>query len=470
MQRKVLIVDDENTIRDSLRLLLQTHFEVKTADDGDVAIDIIDHGFIPQIVLLDLHMPRLDGISTLKFIQDKKIGCHVIMLTAAGTVESAVEAMKIGAKDFLSKPFDIEALTNLMFSLLADGPLEQPGEITEAPNTSIIVHDPFTVDIKEDSHFMVGESEVMKSLFKKIEQVAPKDTTVLITGESGTGKELVAKKLHDASKRAQLPFIAINCAAIPESLIESELFGHEKGSFTGAHETRIGQFELASGGTLFLDEIGELSLQMQVKLLRVIQEQEFYRVGRSKAIKVDVRLIFATNRDLEQMVKLGQFRQDLYYRIHVISLEILPLRQRYEDIIPLINYFIQKLSLRYGGRILKFTAEAQESLLNYGWPGNVRELENIIESLLALAPSDTIDLNVLPKKLFTKDTQEFNSSMFEGSLKFDDAERKFESEMIIKALKRTNFVQTKAAELLGISRRILKYKMDKLGITEHVVD
>jgi transcriptional regulator with GAF, ATPase, and Fis domain len=307
----------------------------------------------------------------------------------------------------------------------------------------------------------------MMHLFNQVETIASRDSTVLITGESGTGKELVARQIHARSSRKNGPFIALNCASIPESLIESELFGHEKGAFTHAVERRLGQFELADGGTLFLDEIGELSPSVQVKLLRFLQEQEFYRVGRSKPIRVDVRIVTATNKDLDLLVRQGTFRQDLFYRINVINLALAPLRDRHEDVEPLINNFVARLSRQYGGRELTFTPEAKEMLVSYGWPGNVRELGNVVESILALCPNAVVGEGDLPKKVRERGANSASvSQSFASGLAFEDAERMFETEMIVKALRRANFVQVRAAEMLGISRRILKYKMDKLKINE----
>lgn len=456
-KRKILIVDDEQSIRDSLKLLLKSTFEVFTAEDGREALECLE-SIQPEVILLDVMMPKLDGLETLREIKNRQYPASVVMLSGAQQVKTAVEAMKHGAVDYLNKPFEIDELTNLILSLLEKAP---PSVMTHPRKGKV------DDSISSDFGSMVGHSGAMAELFDKIRSVASKETTVLITGESGTGKELVAREIHRNSKRASGPFIPVNCAAIPETLIESELFGHEKGAFTSAIETRIGQCELANGGTLFLDEIGELSLSVQVKLLRFLQDQEFYRVGRSKAIQGDVRIVAATNRDLEEMVREKKFRQDLFYRINVISLTIPALRDRYQDIDSLIAHFLVKYQNSYEGRTLIFSPEALESMVAYSWPGNVRELENVIESLLALAPNDTVSLEDLPRKISSPDSAlKAPTQIFEGSLRFDEAERLFESEMIIKALKKTNYVQTRAAELLGISRRILKYKMDKLGIGE----
>ena len=456
-KRKVLIVDDEKSVRQSLALLLQNSFEVALAEDGEKGPTEFE-SFNPDLVLLDVLMPKLDGLDTLKALRLKNTKVPVIMLTGANTVKTAVLAMKMGAVDYLNKPFNIEELTTLMVSTLE--PTKVSGNVEPSKTDAGIV----------------GNSFAMQQVFSRITQVAPHATTALITGESGTGKELVAKRIHELSPRKNKPFVAINCAAIPESLIEAELFGHEKGSFTGASEKRVGHCEMANGGTLFLDEIGELSLAVQVKLLRFLQEQEFYRVGGSKPIKVDVRVVAATNRNLEKMVADGSFRQDLFYRVNVISVVLPPLRERGGDVGLLIDFFHEKLSSRYNGKCLCFTDQARRCLEQYSWPGNVRELENTLESLLALSQGIEVSLEDLPRRI--KDSYEGSSSGLEVpeveassaeeelALNFEEAGRKFEKEMILKALRKTNFIQTKAEDLLGITRRMLKYKMDKLKIEE----
>lgn len=436
-RKRILIVDDEESIRRSLELILQNTFDVSTAENGEEAIKTINQK-APDVVLLDVMMPKLDGIETLSLIRKNYGQVPVIMLTAAGEVKTAVEAMKSGALDYLKKPFDVEELTRIILSALS------------------------TSGISKE---IIGDSKEMIDLKRKIDQVAQKEASVLITGESGTGKELIAREIHKKSKRSSGPFIPLNCAAIPESLIESELFGHEKGAFTGAGDTRLGFCELADGGTLFLDEIGELSQNVQVKLLRFLQEQEFYRVGRGKSVKVNVRIITATNKNLEELVKKGAFRQDLFYRINVVNIEVPPLRERDNDIPILIKHFCEKLSSQYGMRDLEFSEEALEALILYRWPGNVRELENVIESILATTDNNQIEAKDLPRKILEREESPVALS---SNVQLLEAERQFETEMILKALKKSNNIQTKAAELLGISRRILKYKMDKLGITEMI--
>jgi DNA-binding NtrC family response regulator len=460
-RRKILVVDDEATVRDSLSLLLKSTFDVTVAEDGEVALSVFEQ-VNPDLVLLDLLMPKIDGLGVLRKLREQGFAVPIIMLTATTTVKTAVQAMKYGAKDFLNKPFDIAELTSLIVATLEeqDSVVSESGAYTQSAGVRAF-------EIPGDFGCMVGRSAGMQDLFERIKQVAARDSTVLVTGESGTGKELVARQIHACSSRCNGPFVAINCAAIPETLIESELFGHEKGAFTHAVERRLGHFELADGGTLFLDEIGELSLSVQVKLLRFLQEQEFYRVGRSKPIRVNVRIVTATNKNLEELVRTKQFRQDLFYRINVINLALPALRERYDDISHLARFFSQKLSSRYGGREVSFAPDAIECMISYDWPGNVRELENVVESLLALAPGDEIFLADLPRKLRERSAGDAPlAPVFSSGLGFEEAERMFETDMIIKALKRANFVQTRAAELLGISRRILKYKMDKLRINE----
>ena len=457
-RKRILVVDDESSVRDSLKLLLKTNFQVEVAEDGEQALSMLET-FEPDLVLLDVIMPKLDGLETLKRVKEGHPTLPVVMLTATNTVRTAVQAMKYGATDYLNKPFDVEELTSLIVDTLEEAATHCDTEEQRASKSAAIP------EIRADYGPMVGKSTVMEDLFQRIGQVAERGSTVLVTGESGTGKELVARLIHDKSARANQPFVPINCAAIPETLIESELFGHERGAFTHAVEKRIGHFELADQGTLFLDEIGELSMAVQVKLLRFLQEQELYRVGSSKPIKVNVRIIAATNRNLEEAIKQQTFRQDLFYRINVINLEIPPLRDRFEDIEPLLSHFVTRFQPLYGDRALSFSEEALRTLIEYPWPGNVRELENVVESLMALAQQSEVQASDLPARLKVKRSfKSLKEEALDGSLNFEEAERQFETEIISKALQKTNYVQTRAAALLGISRRILKYKMDKLGI------
>ncbi|MCB0340065.1 MAG: sigma-54-dependent Fis family transcriptional regulator, partial [Bdellovibrionales bacterium] len=335
-RQKILIVDDEPSVRDSLQMILSRSYQVETADCATRALELMEVGEVedtreafPDLIILDVMMPGMDGIEMLETLRGDYPKLPVIMLTASTTVKTAVQAMKFGAVDYLNKPFDVDELLSLIEETLTKGAIGR-----NAPSNTY-THEqsrPNLPEVDGDFGGMVGQHPVMRDLYQKVEQVAKRDTTILITGESGTGKELIAREIHRNSSRKDGPFIALNCAAIPETLIESELFGHEKGAFTHAVEKRIGHFELADGGTLLLDEIGELSLAVQVKMLRFLQEQEFYRVGRSKPINVNVRILAATNRSLEKAIQEGAFRQDLYYRINVVALEMPPLRERKEDI------------------------------------------------------------------------------------------------------------------------------------------
>lgn len=469
-QKNILVVDDEASIRDSLKLILGRNYNVTLAENGDTALQAMSVGedsklSVPDLIILDVMMPGIDGLTLLEQIKGEHPALPVIMISASNTIKTAVQAMKVGAVDYLNKPYDVDELLTLISETL-DKKLSN-----SSCNNPIITFKesrPGLAPIEGDYGSIVGVHPVMKEIYGKIDLVACRDTTVLITGESGTGKELIAREIHKRSNRVNGPFVAINCAAIPESLIESELFGHEKGAFTHAVDKRIGYFELANKGTLFLDEIGELSLNVQVKILRFLQEQEFYRVGRSKPIEVDVRILVATNRNLETSIQEGKFRQDLYYRIHVISLEMPPLRKRREDVPALVKYFANRLSPIYSSKEVKFSDEAMAAFEKYSWPGNVRELENAVESILALNDKAEIELSDLPSRIkqLASSASELKLQVMEGNIPFEEAESAFEKDLILKALRKCNFIQTKAAEMLGISRRILKYKMDKLGIGE----
>ncbi len=480
-RKKILVVDDEANVRESLRLILERSYDVSVAENADEARKLLETNgapnttsavettpatfqSLPDLVILDVVMPGLDGLELLKQTKADYPLLPIIMLTATKTIKTAVQAMKIGAVDYLNKPYDVDELLSLIEETLTEG---ASGRMAPSSVMTLQHHRPELPQIEGDFGSMVGKSPIIEEVYQKVDQLAKRDTTVLITGESGTGKELVAREIHRRSNRNNGPFMAINCAAIPETLIESELFGHEKGSFTNAIDRRVGLFELADHGTLFLDEIGELSLPVQVKMLRFLQDQEFYRVGRSKPIRVDVRIIAATNKSLEAAIKDGQFRQDLYYRINVVGIEVPPLRKHTEDIRALVEHFIKRMSILYGNKSVRLDESAFQVLESYPWPGNVRELENVTESILALSSEEVISAQHLPSRLrLGQSNGDLAQDVLSGSIPFEQAERAFEKDLILQALKRTNFVQTKAAELLGISRRILKYKMDKLGLSE----
>ncbi len=455
MKKRVLLVDDEPRVRASLKMVLEPTFEVLCAQDAEEGLELF-RGQAPNLVLLDIMLPGTDGLSVLQTMRAENSGVPVIMLTGAKTVKTAVDAMKMGAADYLTKPFDVEELRLIVSKSLDTQELEREVRSLRAQ-----------VSNRYAFHNLIGKSPVMQEVYGKIEQVADSRTTVLVTGESGTGKELVARALHYNSSRRDRPFIAINCAALPETLIESELFGHEKGSFTDALARRVGQFELAHTGTVFLDEIGDLSAMTQAKLLRVLQEREFTRIGGVQPIKVDVRFVAATNRSLEELIREGRFREDLYYRVNVLAIYLPTLRDRGEDIPLLAKHFLAKKGEEEGRPPQEFSKESLEMLTRYPWPGNVRELQNVVEQAMVWSQGcATITPEYLPKSLHT-DTRSpsLREDTLAGRISLEHAVMEFEKEIILDALKRTNYVQTHAANLLGISRRMLKYRMDTLGIS-----
>ena len=464
--KKILIVDDELAIRESLRIILQQDYEVLAVSSGAEALEKMREGGI-DLVLLDVIMPGLDGIQLLERMKSE-YDIPVIMITAANTIKTAVQAMKLGAYDYLSKPFDVDEIKIVVQKVLSTQDLSKEVEYLRA-------------EISKTYGFenLIGGTKEMQEIFRLINQIAGSDTSVLILGESGTGKELVARAIHFNSLRKNKPFIPINCAAIPNTLIESELFGHERGAFTGASNKRIGKFEQAHSGTLFLDEIAELSLSTQAKILRFLQEREFTRVGGTETVHVDVRLITATNKDLENAIKDRSLREDFYYRINIIPISLPPLRMRRDDIPLLVNHFIDKVNKRIKKHVKRVSEDLMDFLVNYEWPGNVRELENLMERMITLSNQKVLTIKDLPSGLKDKARQSvmkekvvedeagqsvMKGKVVEGKVSFFKATEEFEKEVILDALKKTNNVQTQAAALLGISRRILKYKMDKLGI------
>ena len=451
---RILVVEDNAKLAGHLRRgLAECGYVVDVATDGIDGRHMAMEGSY-DLLLLDVMLPGADGFTLLETLRQHK-DTPVIMLTGTKSVKTAVDAMKFGAADYLSKPFDVEELRLIVERALSDQELQREVKQLRAQ-----------VVRRYAFHNLIGKSPSMQDIYTKIEQVADSRTTVLIGGESGTGKELVAKALHYNSGRRERPFIALNCAALPETLIESELFGHEKGSFTDATARRVGQFELANTGTLFLDEIGDLSAMTQAKLLRVLQEREFTRVGGVQSIKVDVRIVTATNQNLEDLVRKGQFREDLYYRINVIALYLPPLRERGEDIPLLAKHFLAKRIEEDRRAPQEFSKEAIDLLSRYPWPGNVREMENIIEQAFIWSKgSDIITPEHLPAVLKNDSrSSSLRDDTLAGRLSLEKAVMEFEREIILDALKRTNYIQTHAANLLGISRRMLKYRMDTLGI------
>jgi DNA-binding NtrC family response regulator len=448
----VLVVDDEIGVRESLRMLLKGEFDVAAVADVESALQSI-RDRAPDLIILDLVMPGRGGIDLLRELRGQGNRVPVVVLTASNTIDAAVGAMKEGASDFITKPFELDALQIKIRQLLEHGALER--EVVRLRDE---------VAGRQNLGRMIGRSPSMLDLFRTIERVADSRASVLISGESGTGKELVAQAIHEFGPRKDAPFIPVNCGAIPHTLIESELFGHEQGAFTGAHERRIGRFEAANGGTLLLDEIGELDPSMQVKLLRALQEKKIERLGNPHSIDVDVRIIAATNRNLEHEIEVGQFRSDLYYRINVIKIEIPPLRDRREDIGLLAATFLERFA-KESSRALRFEPEASAAIERYAWPGNVRELENAIERGAALSESDAIGLEDLPDAIVSAGRSDrLREALRSGTGGFEETVGRFERELIMEALERQRWNQTRTAENLGITRRVLKLKMDRFDI------
>lgn len=454
MKKRILLVDDEAGIRASLKVVLEPAYEILSASSAQEGLDIFRRAS-PDLILLDIIMPGMDGLALLETIRKEDIHIPVIMLTGTKTVKTAVDAMKLGAADYLTKPFDVDELRLVVAKALKTEELEREVQTLRAQVVN-----------RYSFNNLIGKSPAMQEMYSKIEQVADTKTTVLITGESGTGKELVARALHYNSSRRNGPFIALNSAAMPDTLIESELFGHEKGSFTDAQARRVGQFELAHEGTLFLDEIGDLSAATQAKLLRVLQEREFTRVGGTQPIKVDVRIVAATNKQLDERVRRGEFREDLYYRINVVLLYLPPLRDRREDITLLAKHLLAKHLDGERRPSQEFSKDALELLMKYPWPGNVRELENVVEQVIIWSHGGTILPEHLPANLkMDQRADNLREDTLAGNVSLEKAVLEFEKKIILDALKRTDYVQTHAATLLGISRRMLKYRMDMLGIS-----
>jgi two-component system response regulator AtoC len=455
----LLIVDDEPGVRQSLQLVFNKSFRVVEAGSAEEAIQRVSEER-PDIVLLDIVMPGADGLALLKQMKSLHPDCQVIMLTALNTARTAFTAKGTGAFDYVTKPFDVEELR-----LRVDHALEKVQLSRELERLKEEVGRKYGID------HIIGKSKQITDVFKAVSMVAGKKSTVLIQGESGTGKELIARAIHYNSDRRSKPFVVVNCAALPDTLIESELFGYEKGAFTNASQKKVGRFELAHGGTLFLDEIGELNLGTQAKFLRAVEQETFTRLGGTDEIKVDVRVIAASNRDLETMAKAGEFRPDLFYRLNVVSLFLPPLRDRREDIALLLDHFLKLKAKEHSMPPKGLSPEVVDFFTAYYWPGNIRELENLIERVTILTPHETIMLRDLPESMRATDqTATLKEDVLSGSRPLSDAVDEFERELIVKALQRTGFNQTKAASLLGTSRRILKYRIEKLKINESSID
>lgn len=453
--KRILIVDDEESFRHMLSvILIKEGYEVETSSNGEEGLQKASASPFDQI-LCDIRMPRMDGLVFLREIKKTGAEATVIMMSAYGTVDTAIEAMKLGAYDYISKPFKPDEIILTLRKSEEREQLRRENQLLRK-------------EVGKEYSFenIVSKNEKMQKIFDVIKKVSQYKSTVLITGESGTGKELVARALHYNSDRSQSPFIAINCGAIPENLLESELFGHAKGAFTDAIRTKKGLFEEADGGTLFLDEIGELPGQLQVKLLRVLQDGEIRRIGESKPIQIDVRIVAATVRDLSKEVNEGRFREDLFYRLNVLPIHIPPLRERKEDIPLLIQHFIGKYNQAMNKYVADIDHKAMDTLMNYKWYGNVRELENTIERAIVLSEKNNIELENLPIEIQNFKEEFQLEVLFEEEYSIKKASKSLEINLIKKALRRTKGNHTHAARLLELSHRALLYKIKEYGIVE----
>ena len=456
--QKILVVDDEKSMRDFLSIVLKREgYYVSTAEDGEIARQSLEKEIF-DLVITDMKMPRGNGIELLKVVKELSKETVVLVITAFASTETAIEAMRQGAYDYLTKPFQIEEVKHIIRNALEKRKLREENFLLKR-------------ELGGEGAFeqIIGKSERMRHVFDLVKKVADNRSNILILGESGTGKELVAKAIHFQSKRKDSPFVTVNCSALPETLLESELFGHMKGSFTGAVSNKEGLFEVANQGSIFLDEIGEISPGIQVKLLRVLQEKEFRRIGGTRDIKVDVRIIAATNRDLSKMVSEGHFREDLYYRLDVIPIHLPPLRERSEDIPLLVNHFLKEFGKANGKEVKGCTPEALDLLKSHEWKGNIRELENVLERMVTLANTEIFEVedlkihlnrSVLSKEMFLNDLPE------EG-LDLEDLIEHIEKGLLLKALDRTHWMKKDAAKLLHLNFRSFRYRLSKYGITKN---
>ena len=453
---KILVADDEQSMREFLDIMLKKEgYKVSLASNGEEVAKLVENDLF-DLVLLDIRMPKLDGISALKKIKANTPETIVIMITAYASADTAIKAMKEGAYDYITKPFKVDEIKLIIKNALEKKNLQKENILLKQA-------------VRDRFHFgnIIGQSPKMVALYDLLEKVSPTKTNILVTGESGTGKELVAKAIHYNSPRKEKPFVTLNCGAIPESLIESELFGHMKGAFTDAIATKKGLFEVADEGTIFLDEISELPLLMQVKLLRVLQDREFKRVGGTEDIRVDVRIIAATNKELEEAVKEKHFREDLFYRLNVIQIKLPPLRDRREDIQTLANHFLKKYSQELSKNILKISPEALQILLNYEYPGNVRELQNIIERAVALESSSDLTAHNLSSYLSEQPLLRKGPIDIEipnDGIDLEKMVEDLERTLLLKALDKTKGIKKKAAELLHINFRSMRYRLEKYGL------
>ena len=453
----ILVIDDEKNYLLVLQTLLEDEgYTVTAISDPETALAFLEESEVDAVVT-DMKMPRVSGRQVLERVKKNWPYIPVLIMTAFGSIESAVEVMKYGAFDYITKPFSNDEL------LLS---IHNAVELSRAHRQYRLLQE--VMEDRYGVHKIVGRSKAIRDVLLRVERAAPSRSTVLITGESGTGKELVARAIHYTSPRKDKPFISVNCMALNPGVLESELFGHEKGSFTGAVALRRGRFEQADGGTLFLDEIAELTPALQVKLLRVLQERRFERVGGGEEIEVDIRVVAATNKDLASLVEKGSFRDDLYYRLNVVQIPLPPLRERREDIPLLVAHFVEKVCSENNMTAKTFSTEALNYMTGYEWPGNIRQLENVVESCLVLVPGNVIPVDSLPAEIRDEESQ-FKSAvdLLPVQLDLADTLEKIEAALIRRALVRADLVQVKAAEFLGISKSLLQYKLKKYGITGH---
>jgi len=447
----ILVVDDDPGIRDSFEAVLSKDYDLRFAAQGPDALRFLSASDV-NLVLLDIRMPGMDGMEVLRRIKELNEQTEVVVVTAVKSLKTAIEAIKLGASDYITKPFDTHEILSLIKRVIEKQELLKEVMYLRS-------------EIARDRGFenLVGRNARMREIYDLVSRIADNNATVLLNGESGTGKEVLARAIHQQSNRNLRPFIAVNCAAIPAELLESELFGHEKGAFTGAIATKVGKFELATGGILFLDEVGSMRLDLQAKILRALQEREVERVGGTRIIKIDVRVIAATNRDLKKAVEEGSFREDLYYRLNVVPITLPPLRQRREDIPLLVEHFIGKYNREFARKVKGFSAGATAALYHYDWPGNVRELENVIERAVALAQSETISLRELPLEISI-----LGGDIVEGiqkaGLSLREARSHFERQYILNILERVQWNQSEAARVLGLHRNTLAWKLQRLNI------
>lgn len=458
---RVLVIDDDPDVLNIIVTILESNgFEVFSASSGEEGVRILKSKGC-ELVLTDLVMPGMDGMEVLDCVVNNYPDTKCIILTGYGTIKNSVEAIKKGAFDYITKPVSASEILLVIEKAIKYSNLERENIRLKQ-------------ELKRQYDFskIVGTSTAIRRIFDIITKVADTDGTILITGESGTGKELIARAIHYNSSRSDKPMVVVNCGAIPEELLESELFGHEKGAFTGAHKTRIGRFELANGGTFFLDEIGEMSPALQVKLLRVLQDQCFERVGGTRTIHVDVRIIAATNKNLTEAVNRGKFREDLFYRLNVIPIKVPPLRQRKSDIPLLVDHFLKKFQKNKRKKIKGFSPEAMNALISYSWPGNVRELENVVKRLTILCENEIVDLKDLPEHIYEMEAPPPPTGELIKDKKIDlnEAVKDYEKRLILEALEKSNWVKSKAAKLLNINRTTLVEKMKRQNLEKMAVE